>query len=123
MSTGGTDFFQNRTSYDSPRRGLESPRDRERLRTGSQPITAAPGPETGSQTVIRSQIMPARSITWGTMAKITLAIYFAVMMVLVTLALVAFILMRLAVSFASDQIEEFKINWQTTSAPVSSPGS
>ncbi|GLY32975.1 hypothetical protein [Kineosporia sp. NBRC 101731] len=105
-----TDYFQNRSSYEGTRRGLEAPRDRERGRTGSLPLGK------GAQS---PQPAPAHSITWGTTVKITLAIYFAIMMVLVTLSIVGFVVLRLAVGFAGDQLEELKINWQTTSSPVS----
>ncbi|GAA3624251.1 hypothetical protein GCM10022223_46630 [Kineosporia mesophila] len=108
-----TDYFQNRSSYEGTRRGLEAPRDRERGRTGSLPL------ETGSRRVVRPPTAAAHSITWGTTIKITLAIYFGIMMVLVTLALVSFLVLRLAIGVAGDQLEELKINWQTTSAEES----
>ncbi|MBT0770857.1 hypothetical protein KIH74_18080 [Kineosporia sp. J2-2] len=95
-----TDFFENRaTSFESARRGLERPGDRDRSRTTG---------DTGAQPAVRPQLLPPRTITWGTTIKISMAIYFALMGVLVTLVL----LTLLAARFAMDQIDEVRYDWR-----------
>ncbi len=109
-----TDHFQNRPiSFEATRRRLESPGERTRGgATGSVPRVEEPK--------ARPEVLH-RSITWGTTFKISLAIYFALMGVLVTLALLSLLALRLAVNFASDQLDEFKVEWNTMPSVSQSP--
>jgi hypothetical protein len=101
-----TDYFQNRTdSFEQSRRRLESPGERARV-TGAIARADAVAKE-------KPPVPGASSITWGTTVKISLAIYFALMGVLVTLAVLSLIALRLAANFAGDQLEEFKVEWET----------
>jgi hypothetical protein len=104
-----TDYFQNRTnSFEATRKTLESPGERERTRASLA---------SGSQPVVRTQTAPARSITWGTTVKISMAVYFALLGVLVTTAVVVFLVVR----FGGDQFREFKADWQSLPSVSQSP--
>ncbi len=103
--TGGrgvsTDYFQNRTnSFEATRKTLESPGERERTRASLA---------TGSQPVVRTEMGTARTITWGTTVKISMAVYFALLGVLVTAAVIVFLVVR----FGGDQWHDFKADWQS----------
>lgn len=89
------DYFQNRANgYEQTRRGPDAPRERERPRAS----------DTGSQAVIRPQIevLPPETITWGTTIKISMAIYFALLGVVITLTLAGLLFVRFAWSAVDD---------------------
>ncbi len=108
-----TDYFQERAaSFEQARRRLESPGERgratgsiPRLETGSQPITRAQA---------QAQLVPPRTITWGSAFKISVAVYFAVMGVLVTLA--ALVLFGLNLLAANSSFDGINIQWRSLTA-------
>jgi len=103
-----TDYFQNRaTSFEATRRTLDAPGERERTRASL---------DTGSQPAVRPEAPVSRTLTWGTALKLSVAVYFALMAVLVTLALAALLVVR----FAGDQVDDLKAEWQSLPATTSS---
>ncbi len=85
-----TEFFQERAeSFEQARRRLESPRERARVKgslsdTGSLNTRPAAAP-----------VLAPRTITWGSAFKISVAVYFALIGVLVTVALLTVLGLRL----------------------------
>ena len=101
-----TEFFQERAeSFEQARRRLESPRERARVKgslsdTGSlttRPAAAAP-------------VLAPRTITWGSAFKISMAVYFALIGVLVTVALLAVLGLRLLADRST--LDGITVQWQ-----------
>ncbi|GAB3264093.1 hypothetical protein [Kineosporia babensis] len=106
-----TDFFQERAaSFEQARRRLESPGERSRA-TGSIPRA-----DTGSQPLTRAkpQVLAPRTITWGTTFKISVAVYFAVMGVLVTVALLVLLGLRLVGDLTT--FDGINVQWRSLPA-------
>ncbi|GLY18052.1 hypothetical protein LWF15_27150 [Kineosporia rhizophila] len=108
-----TEFFQERAeSFEQARRRLESPRERARVKgslsdTGSLNTRPAAAP-----------VLAPRTITWGSAFKISVAVYFALIGVLVTVALLTVLGLRLLAG-PSGTLDGITVKW----APVSSSSS